>query len=272
MVLGAGRSGSSLVAGLLADAGLDPGGDLLPPSEGNPTGYFERAAVNRLNEEVLAPHLGGSRVAVPPRLSWLAALPSVSCVTADDGQRARMQALLPREPFVLKDPRLSYTLGAWRRVLPQDAVFVCVFRDPGRVAASVAADARRDPDYYMGHPGTPAAVWQAWRCIHRAVLDVHTRWGAWAFIDADALVDAGDTRALSRLVGRDVPRERIDPALRRSPATLEPPADVRCLHDELRRRAVRDRTERGSVLTVPGVRARRVRAEPVRPPGGVPGR
>lgn len=237
VVTGAGRSGTSVVAGLLADAGLDPGRDLIPASPANPTGYFESAAVNRLNDELLLPHLPRSLVPVPHRLAWLAALPAPVATPAGAAQRERMRALLPRRPFCLKDPRLSYTLGAWRTELPPGTVFVCVFRDPARVAESVVRDARRNPDYYAGYAPSPVGVWAAWKCMYRAILDHHSRSGAWAFIDADALLASRDTGALARIAGRDVPAARIDASLNRSEPATRPPGGVRALHRVLRERA-----------------------------------
>jgi hypothetical protein len=244
VVLGAGRSGTSMVAGLLADAGLDPGGDLIPASAANPTGYYESLAVNRLNDDLLAPCLAESRVPVPRRLGWLAAVPDPGGITATPAQRERMRALLPPAPFVLKDPRLSYTLAAWRPALPAGTGFACVFRDPARVAESVLRDARRDPGYYAGYDPAPSAVFASWECAYRAILDHHAGTGAWVFVDADALVTRADTAPLTRLARREVPGDRIDVALRRSAPSARPPAGVRRLHDELRRRAAEGGTAR----------------------------
>lgn len=237
VVLGAGRSGTSMVAGLLADAGLDPGRDLIPASQANPTGYFENLGVNRLNDDLLAPCLAESLVPVPRRIGWLAALPDPGGIATTAAQRARMRALLSPGPFCLKDPRLSYTLAAWRPALPPGTAFACVFRDPARVAESVRRDARRDPAYYDGYDPSPEAVFASWECAYRTIIDRHATTGTWAFIDADDLVAHGDTGVLSRLAGRQVPSGRIDAALRRSPPVSRPPASVRGLHDELRRRA-----------------------------------
>ncbi len=237
VVLGAGRSGTSLVAGLLADAGLDPGRDLIPPSPANPTGYYESVAVNRLNDDLLAAGLHRSVVEVPRRLGWLAAIPGAPDAAATGDQRGRMRALLPPAPFCIKDPRLSYTLGAWRPVLPAGTGFVCVFRDPGRVVESVRRDAVRDPDYYRGYDPAPVTVLAAWACAYRAILGHHATTGDWLFVDADALVTGGDTGPLARMVGRDVPAGRIDAGLRRSAPGTRLPGGVRRLHEALRLRA-----------------------------------
>ena len=55
-ILGMHRSGTSAVAGFLAKAGFFAGeeDDLLPAAEDNPKGFFERADVNALNDDLLA--------------------------------------------------------------------------------------------------------------------------------------------------------------------------------------------------------------------------
>ncbi len=78
IVLGCGRSGTSLVAGLLASAGYFMGPRLHPPREANPTGFFEGEVVKDVNEALLDPlveadgrtHRGSRRPTMPrPTLS-----------------------------------------------------------------------------------------------------------------------------------------------------------------------------------------------------------
>lgn len=70
IVVGCGRSGTSMVAGALAGAGYHMGSHLWPADAGNPKGYFESAVVNGINEQVL-------RLSTPAlfrsRSSWLRA-------------------------------------------------------------------------------------------------------------------------------------------------------------------------------------------------------
>lgn len=49
------RSGSSVVAGILHQLGVNMGTDLMPPSEHNPRGYFEDMDFVRLNAAILKP-------------------------------------------------------------------------------------------------------------------------------------------------------------------------------------------------------------------------
>src|SRR5918994_5655575 len=70
-VLGMHRSGTSLVAGVLRQLGVDLGPDeeFLPPDPNNQSGYFELADAVEINNEILA-HYGGGRddpPGAPPR-------------------------------------------------------------------------------------------------------------------------------------------------------------------------------------------------------------
>ncbi len=78
-------------------------------------------------------------------------------------------ALVPPSPFVLKDPRFSYTLPAWRPVLPPVRVVVVV-RHPSEVVTSVAAMARREPATFSGFPPTRAHLLAMWEAVYRSVL------------------------------------------------------------------------------------------------------
>src|SRR5262249_21790216 len=74
LILGSGRSGTSMLAGMLRLAGYYMGEHLVPADPSNPKGYFEDDEVNAINEELLSP-------VTPPRSHpafgwrWLAAVP-----------------------------------------------------------------------------------------------------------------------------------------------------------------------------------------------------
>ena len=105
IVLGCGRSGTSLVAGLLASAGYFMGPRLHPPREANPTGFFEGEVVKDVNEALLDPLVEadgrthrGSRW--PETLS-----PAASVQAPDDATADATRRLVLRRPFAFQDPR-----------------------------------------------------------------------------------------------------------------------------------------------------------------------
>ena len=133
-VVGMHRSGTSMVARLLQQAGLHLGDeqDLMPPASENPEGFYEHLEFVRLNDEVL--NAAGAGWDCPPAegCDW-------------DGEsldpfraRARQQAAALRErtPWGWKDPRTSLTLPFWRSALGPLRTVVVV-RNPLEVVTSL---------------------------------------------------------------------------------------------------------------------------------------
>jgi hypothetical protein len=131
------RSGTSLVASMLEEMGLDfgPADTRLPAGlPDNPEGYLEQTPLRQLNDAILEA-AGGSVFAPPPlEPGWHedAALDGLR-----DEARARLEELFGgRGRCAWKDPRTSLTLPFWLDVGgPADCV-VCV-RSPAAVADSL---------------------------------------------------------------------------------------------------------------------------------------
>ena len=102
LVVGAPRSGTSLVGQLLAGVGFQFGRQLLPATEANPHGFYEDMEVTELSDELLAPHLRGelSRPDASGRLAWLAILRRRARRRLNLG-RARNPAFTAAAPLVL---------------------------------------------------------------------------------------------------------------------------------------------------------------------------
>jgi hypothetical protein len=238
VILGCGRSGSSLTAALLVTAGYDAGPRLLPPDDANPRGFYEDREVNALNEELLAPvvdRLGdfGGRYARPLRRGerWLAALPAEAVVPARPDLAGRMRSALAGSPWCRKDPRFSFTLDAWGPLL-EGALRVCVFRDPGEVAASMVAHAAN------GTLGlTRATALDLWLATYRRILDHQARRGDWVFVSYTELLDGSAVERLGAALGTRLDPGVVEPALRRSASGDAVPRGVARLHDELLERA-----------------------------------
>jgi hypothetical protein len=134
-ILGMHRSGTSMVALLLAECGLYLGHDhdLMPPGPDNPAGFGENLRFVELNERLLAA-LGGSWDAVPEfDAGWLESN-DINLLHAEAEQLVR--AFAGCEPWGWKDPRSSITFPFWERVAGPLEVVVCI-RDPLEVALSL---------------------------------------------------------------------------------------------------------------------------------------
>lgn len=246
VVLGCGRSGTSLVAGILSDSGWDLGERLLAANADNRTGYFESLTVNRLNERLLAPATAevpadgdGRPLASRPLREgerWLAALPADVVLPAQPDLDAELAAALRSRhggPVCRKDPRFTWTLPLWPL---DDALRVVVFREPLAAARSMAAMAGQG-DLGLGLEGA-LAVWAA--CGRRALARADLFPQRWTFVSYASVLDGTALPGLAAALGVDrLDSRRVDRSLQHQPATGDLPDEVADLYAELLERAAR---------------------------------
>jgi hypothetical protein len=221
IILGSGRSGTSMIAGALSGAGYYMGPRLMPPTPSNPKGYYESTDIQDLNEKILSPVVQTRprllpkrlfRHRVGPRQFWLAKVPVGTEIPSSAAIETQMGELVRNEPYCFKDPRFSYTLPVWRRSL-RNTVFVCVFRDPASTAASILKDCQDRPYLWNLSMNFDWAV-EVWTLMYRHILEMHRHTGSWMFIHFDqGLTEQGIDR-LEAFVETKLDRTFPDPALK----------------------------------------------------------
>lgn len=241
LILGSGRSGTSMVAGSLRGAGYFMGERLWPGNEANPKGFFEDAAVNAINEELLA-RVTPNRPPPPfsllfrsrpgDRQRWVSAVPVGTELRAGPRMADRMRDLTRRAPFCFKDPRFAYTLPAWRPFLPADVVFVCVFREPARTANSIVTECRTASYMRSLRMTYPQAI-EVWTVMYRHVLEAHRTQGTWLFVHFDRFVDGTAVPLLEQTIGARADRTFADAELKRSVDDGEVPEEAERVYREL---------------------------------------
>ncbi len=244
ILLGSGRSGTSMLAGTLARAGWFSGARPYPPRSSNPKGFFESPDVNGVNEALLADVLP-ARPAWRAWQRWLAIPDAEASYAPDDLLAGRMAALAARRPFAFKDPRFCWTLPAWEPFL-DDALRVCIFRDPAVTARSIVKECRQ-AEYLAGVPMSLARGLEVWRASYAQVLR-HVGRGTWLFLHYDQLVDGTGLPRLEAALGAEVDRDFPDGALRRTRCEEPVPAAAAELYDELCARASYEPERRPAVL------------------------
>jgi hypothetical protein len=227
LILGSGRSGTSMAAGILAKAGYFMGEEIWPANQGNPKGQFEDREVNQINDELIAsvspkspPHrlrrlLCGDTPVLGDLQHWVAVLrPGVS-IPCPPAMSERIAAVTAHQPFCLKDPRFSYTLPAWRPHVGE-ALLLCVFRDPSITASSILREC--DTADYM-KPLAVDARWglKVWEAMYRYILEVdYPQGGDWLFVHYDQLLDHSADAELERRLRVRIDREFAAAELNRS--------------------------------------------------------
>lgn len=197
LILGAGRSGTSLTGLLLERAGYHAYMKSFPPDDGNPLGYFEDLEVIQVNDAILAPFYRsrwgrlrrtvGRKPNIVGTGAWLLDLdPSLlNSVRLRSDHADKFKELFARTPFAYKDPRFSFTMGVLAPIIPKNTVYLCVFRHPLQVVESTKNHALRSRIMVDDEYGF--ALWEA----HYECLLQHYRQigGQWLFVSYEKLMN-----------------------------------------------------------------------------------
>lgn len=223
IVLGSGRSGTSMAAGILSGSGFYMGSNIYPASISNPKGNFESWEINGINERLLAQVVPGR----PPLLGrwifherptvgqrWLAHVPLETAIPCPPKIKERIRKVVQKSPFCFKDPRFSYTLPAWRPFL-KNVVFICIFREPTITATSILKVCK-DAPYLRDFLINFDRVLEIWCLMYRHILEMHRYEGQWLFLHYDQLLKGDGLDRLERFVGTEINRDFPDVLLNRS--------------------------------------------------------
>lgn len=247
IILGFGRSGTSLMGGILFHSGYYLGDDLFPPRESNPLGFFETDMINEINEQILKPYdynelcpeqkrLEGLQSSFSPIYGqrWLSYVePETGILCSEKEVISRIKEVCSRTPFAYKDPRFSYTLPVWLEHLPADTVFICMFRQPGKTVRSVFGE-HKTANYLTQFHIDEEIAYQLWYNCYRRIVDqlipmLGTRLN---FIHYEQLLSGSVIPGLSDLLGHQLDTRFITKELNRSKAVNEVPDNVLKLYGE----------------------------------------
>ncbi len=254
IIAGAGRSGTSMLAGTLARSGYFIGTDYLPPRDSNPKGFFEGREINIVNEQILETSLSiGQRIQQPIlrlaralRLpwrnalaqptrgeSWLLPIPLSARIRGNAPIEEQISTLTAQAPFCFKDPRFSYTLPVWRPHLDLErTVFLCIFRNPAETAASIARECRVQP-YLRGIRIPSDRLLELWRLMYRHILERNRAHGRWMFVHYAQVFDEAFLPRLAAFTGAKIDPDFPDTALHRSRPEIELDSETRSLYAKL---------------------------------------
>jgi Sulfotransferase family len=144
-IIGMHRSGTSMVARLLQQAGLylGPEDRLLSPDSANPDGHFEHTGFLEINNALLQ-RLGDSWD-VPPRMEAGWEL-DASLEDIRDKARSLVTTFQDKSPWGWKEPRTTILLPFWNSIISNLRFVICV-RSPLDVAKSLTSRNQMPIDY-----------------------------------------------------------------------------------------------------------------------------
>ncbi len=123
------RSGTSMVAGVLARLGANMGCEFMPPNRGNPTGYYENMDFVRLNREILG-HKNNSVLPIPSYQE---------IIKQKDKFVDQIRDLVKKSQSLVwgwKDPRTSLTIELFLPFVSNPYFIICQ-RSPLAIAKSL---------------------------------------------------------------------------------------------------------------------------------------
>ena len=162
IITGMHRSGTSLVANLLQEAGVNIGDSLVGPTKGNLRGHFEDVDFFRFHDRIL--HRFGQSILVRSTAA-------LGAITPEETDEA-LALIRQRNGCMVwgwKDPRTSLFLDFWHNLLPQ-ARYLFIYRHPVEVVLSLI---RRSTD--MDALIDPLASLRAWQVYNESILSFYAR-------------------------------------------------------------------------------------------------
>lgn len=242
IILGAGRSGTSMLAGLFATAGYYMGEHLYAPRISNPKGFFESPLINGINERLLEQMIQYScepiktreeNLALLPGQRWLCRLDTPRYVEIN-GCTLDIAEATAKRPFCFKDPRFAYTLPYWISSL-RDVVYLVIFRDPSVTAASMVTECIQ-AEYLKNVSMDYARALEIWKSSYANILRLHRQiGGVWCFVHYDQVLYGEVVEMLEGVSGVRVDREFPTETLKRTAPkpTSQLSGDIKALYREL---------------------------------------
>lgn len=244
IILGSGRSGTSMVAGTLSQSGYFMGDRLLPPNDANPKGFFEDMEVNAINEDILEsvapkrPWLLGNLFFrhIPLHFQrWLLSLPIGQTLTTTPDVENRIIKIVANAPYCFKDPRFSYTLSNWQPYL-DNCCYIVVFREPIATAISINKECNDDPRLHSLAMNIPRAL-EVWKSMYRHIIGLANNDKEWLFIHYNQVLNQEGLKHISEHTGAKVDLSFPEKSLKRSMSDDIPPELIQRVYLDLCKRA-----------------------------------
>ena len=233
IILGSGRSGTSMFTGALANSGyyLGENPNYLGSNKSNPKGFFEDLEVNTINEDILKKSL----IDIPEKIRrsffpgytfyrarWLSRMPLNYFPKSDKEIERRIVKVLSNDPFCLKDPRFSYTLPAWQNFLPENTRYLVVYRHPYLTARSILRECDESPALRKLKMDHDSAL-KVWRLMYSHILKTYAEEvdkQNWSFVHYDQVYDKDKIDSLESFLKVKVDTGFVEKKFSRSGGSL----------------------------------------------------
>ncbi len=229
LILGFGRSGTSMMGGILHQAGYYMGDHLYPPRQSNPKGFYEDKEINRINEMILENYDGivkrdqdhDYKLYSPykPRFGhrWLSFIPFDTNIECNNPELINeIIHYTGKQPFAYKDPRFCFTLDVWSEYLKTDTLILVMLRDPFATVQSVL-DECDGVNYLKDFAISRQLAIDLWVNYYKRVQQlIDKNISKILIVDYDKLIAGKALNKISEMLGVSLKNDFIEPALNRS--------------------------------------------------------
>lgn len=240
LIIGSGRSGTSMLGGVLHEAGYYMGESLYPPNISNLKGFFESSITNSINEKILSNYQTDERFNRDRFQRWLIIIKKNVAVKCEEEEVLNQirEETSKSLPFCYKDPRFSYTLPVWEPFLPEDKKFLCIFRKPQNTMQSIIKECANSDyldDFYINEE----YAYSVWEHIYHRILNYDYKIQKnIIYIHYDQILKGEAVNLLSDLLEVDLNKSFPDIKLNRTNINLEDiPEKCIDIYNELCQRA-----------------------------------
>jgi hypothetical protein len=232
LIMGCGRSGTSMLAGSLHHSGYNIGGKGHNPNTGNQKGYFETKEINGINDWLLF-NDSRTRFTEGSCHGWLSRFPINQHPRSNLQVETNIQYLIQsQKPFCFKDPRFSYTLPIWKKYLV-DTKFICVFRNPSQVVASILENCRTAP-YLSKIKIDDKICYDIWMYMYGHIISKHIDNGDWLFLEYDQILNGDGLIKTEEFLEVDIDKSFVDTKLCRAKKNTSMPTEIQNRYHVLR--------------------------------------
>jgi hypothetical protein len=234
-----------MLAGALSTTDRYWVGDSLWADEFNKKGYFEDTRVHDINEAVLGTCMPSPLVTLgkgaepthqaPDDERWLGLLEPWRSPLVQQNHEKMIADYLGQcpngKPFVLKDPRFSYSLSAW---MPQltNTTYICMFRDPLSTANSIVKMCSNFAHFQPMNVDMAYAL-ALWECMNRRIIDNLSRNGDWLFVHAHQILNSHDRQRIEKRIGGSLNHRFLDIDMMGQASNTSLPSNIKKLYLEL---------------------------------------
>lgn len=228
IILGSGRSGTSMLAGTLSNSGYYMGknSNYLGVNQANPQGFHEDYEINTINEDILKYSLPVLPEFIRKkffphqttyRFRWLQQLPIWFPIRSNEKINKRISNLTKLHNFCYKDPRFSYTLPIWIPYL-KETKFIVVYRHPNITVESILRECKESYiDTFIRIDQLYAL--NLWKRMYGHILknyNLTTNKDQWLFIHYDQLLSNEGIKLVEGFLHINLDRSFIDSKISRS--------------------------------------------------------